>query len=97
MNLLNNISIIEQFIDRFIQDRVIDLGVPVPSNGGELDHFWQDVAVLDASYTAPWTTVRLLRKLNTADSEDIPIVVSIFCRLYLEIKNKNPFVCWWNY
>ena len=69
---------------------MIDLGVPVPSNGGELDHFWQDVTVLDASYSAPWTTVRLLRKINTGDSEDIAIVVSAY-KFILLIKFKRRF------
>ena len=52
------------------------MGVPVTEFGGIRD-FWQDWTILAASYQQPWSIVRMLRRLDTGDDKDLPIIVSV--------------------
>lgn len=57
----------------YVEDNSFELGVPITNFGGDRD-FWQDWTILNASYQQPWSVVRMLRRLDTGDDKDLPII-----------------------
>ena len=57
----------------YSEDRHIALENPDPANGHLFDDS-NDILLKSARYEEPWTIIRILRSLNTGDSQDVPIL-----------------------